>query len=147
MSEVDKIIIAEDNIADLELIKIAIKETGRDFEILHAIDGKDLIKLVKEMDLGEIKLILLDLNMPKMGGIEVLKYFYSDDVLRMLPIVVFTSSFHQNDVITCYEHGANAYVCKPIDMSEYYKAIHAIINFWTTANVIPSYKPLINVRS
>lgn len=134
-----KIIIAEDNIADLELMKIAIKDTGLAFDIHHVIDGHELIQLVNSTNLNNVDLILLDLNMPRMGGIEVLKHFYKNEQLRMIPVIVFTSSSHQSDVETCYDYGANAYVCKPIDMGEYYKAISSIVNFWTKINLAPTF--------
>ena len=135
-----KIILAEDNLADVELTKIAFKEIPLPLDIVHVYDGQELIDYVNQEPLGNIALILLDLNMPRMGGIEVLKHFYSDSNLCKLPTIVLSSSKHENDILTCYEYGANAYVCKPIDIEKFHETIQNIAYFWCTVNVLPTYE-------
>ena len=135
-----KIILAEDNIADAELTKIAFKDLGLPLEVVHVMDGQQLVDYVKRGPLSDIVLILLDLNMPRMGGLEVLRYFYNDPVFKKLPVVVLSSSNHQSDVWACYDHGANAYVCKPIDMEKFNATIKSIADFWCDINVLPTFE-------
>ncbi len=139
MKNYKKIILAEDNIADVELTKLAFKELNLNLEVCHVFDGQQLMDHLKQHAFDEIALILLDLNMPKMGGLDVLKQMYADEELRKLPVVVFTSSAHESDVYACYENGANAYVSKPIDINDFHKTIAAIANFWTEINVLPAF--------
>lgn len=134
-----KIILAEDNIADVELTKLAFEELELDLDVYHVFDGQQLMEYLRNQSFDDIALILLDLNMPKMGGLDVLKLMYEDEELRKLPVVVFTSSAHESDVHACYEYGANAYVSKPIDINDFHKTITAIANFWTEINVLPSF--------
>ncbi len=135
-----KIILAEDNLADVELTKIAFREIDIPLEVVHVFDGQELLNYLATEPLHDVALILMDLNMPRMGGIEVLKNMYKDEELRKLPIVVLSSSKHEVDVQTCYTYGANAYVCKPIDMDEFQQTINAIAYFWCDINVLPSFK-------
>ena len=139
-----KIILAEDNIADVELTKLAFRELDLQLEIIHVFDGQQLIDLLKVSPLEEIALILLDLNMPKLSGLDVLKIMYQDEELTKLPVVVFSSSSNETDVHTCYEFGANAYVNKPIDIIEFHKAISAIAHFWAEINVLPTFNNAIH---
>ena len=134
-----KIILVEDNIADVELTKLAFKELGLNIDIQHFFDGQQLMDNLRSQSLDNIALILLDLNMPKMGGLDVLKQMYIDDELAKLPVVIFTSSAHESDIQECYEHGANAYVNKPIDVNDFHKSIAAIAHFWADVNVLPAF--------
>ncbi len=142
MNTAKKILLAEDNIADVELTKIAFRELNLPLEVVHVSDGQQLLDHLNNLathQLDDIALILLDLNMPRMGGIDVLKVLYKDDELRRLPVVVFTSSSHDSDIQACYEYGANAYVCKPLDIQDFNQTIQAIANFWGEINVLPSF--------
>lgn len=140
MTNRKKIILAEDNPADVELTKIAIEETGLPIDLVHVFDGQELVNLIDQTELEEIALILLDLNMPKMGGIDVLKHLSQHEEQKKIPVIVFSSSTHESDVLTCYDYGANAYVCKPIDLNSYTKTMSAITSFWIEANVMPLYE-------
>jgi len=139
MKTAKKIILAEDNIADVELTKLAFKELDLNLDVYHVFDGQQLLDYLKEQSFDEIALILLDLNMPKMGGLDVLKSMYEDEALAKLPVIVFTSSSHESDVLACYEYGANAYVNKPIDINDFHTTIKAIAEFWTEINVLPAF--------
>lgn len=139
MRTAKKIILAEDNIADVELTKIAFRELELPLEVVHVFDGQQLIDRLRSEPLDEVALVLLDLNMPRMGGLDVLKVMYQDEELRRLPVVVFTSSSHQTDIYSCYEYGANAYVSKPIDINDFHKTIAAIASFWGEINVLPAF--------
>ena len=139
MGNIKKVILAEDNLADVELTKLAFQEVPFPLEVVHVFDGQELINYVNKGSLDDIVLILLDLNMPRLGGIEVLKTFYQDNEFKKLPVIVFSSSAHEIDVKTCYDFGANAYVCKPIDINDFNKTIRSIAEFWAGVNVLPSF--------
>ena len=140
MMATKKIILAEDNPADVQLTKMAFEEVAPGLEVVHVADGQELVDYVSTAALTDIALILLDLNMPRMGGIDVLRRFYQDEEFKKLPVVVFSSSASQDDVSTCYDLGANAYVCKPIDINDFNNIIRAIASFWGEINVLPEYK-------
>ncbi|MEM9823426.1 MAG: response regulator [Bacteroidota bacterium] len=134
-----KVIVAEDNLADVELTKMAFRELDYPLEVVHVIDGQELLNYVKSDSLQDIVLILLDLNMPRLGGVDVLKTFYSDAEFKKLPVIVFSSSAHETDVKACYDFGANAYVCKPIGIHDFNKTIRTIAEFWVDVNVLPEF--------
>jgi len=135
--KIKKIILAEDNLADAELTKLAFADLELPIELIHVNDGQELLNYINSNDLSDIALILLDLNMPRIGGIEVLKIMYHDEEFKKLPVVVLSSSLHETDIITCYEYGANAYVNKPIDINAFSEVISAIGNFWVEINLLP----------
>lgn len=140
MKRVRQILIAEDNLADLELIKSAFEEINLFAEIKIVKDGQELLDYFEKDNIEDLGLVLLDLNLPKIDGMDILKKFYTDDVLKKIPIVVFTSSNDYDKIITCYEYGANACIKKPEDIAEFSKIIRAITNFWLEINVLPSFK-------
>ena len=139
MAASKKIILVEDNLADAELIKMALNKLAYDGEIVHCFDGQELLDLLEKELLVNISFILLDLNLPKISGTEILQRFREDVELRKLPVVVFTSSKHSNDIQNCYDLGANAYVRKPMDLNEFDEAIRAIASFWAEINVLASF--------
>ena len=140
MKRVRQILIAEDNLADLKLIKSAFEEINLYAEITIVKDGQELLDFFENDNIENLGLVLLDLNLPKVDGMDILKKFYTDDVLKKIPIVVFTSSNNHDKIITCYEYGANACIKKPEDISEFSKIIRATTNFWLEINVLPSFK-------
>jgi len=136
MNGFKKVILVEDNPADVELTKLAFKNLSIETDLVHCSNGKELLSLLgKEHHLDEICYILLDLNMPVLNGIEVLKIFHKDKELRKLPVIVFTSSMQETDIQTCYALGANAYVLKPMSLSEFDATIKSISEFWGDVNV------------
>ncbi len=143
MKRVRQILIAEDNLADLELIKSAFEEINLYTEITIVKDGQELLDFFERDNIEDLGLVLLDLNLPKIDGMDILKKFYTDDVLKKIPIVVFTSSNDYDKIITCYEYGANACIKKPDDITEFSKIIRATTNFWLEINVLPSFKAAI----
>lgn len=143
MKRVRQILIAEDNLADLELIKSAFEEINLYAKITIVKDGQEMLDFFEKDNIEDLGLVLLDLNLPKIDGMEILKKFYTDEILRKIPIVVFTSSNDYDKIITCYEYGANACIKKPDDIAEFSKIIRAITNFWLEINVLPSFKAAI----
>ncbi|MEL6922764.1 MAG: response regulator [Bacteroidota bacterium] len=133
-----KIIIVEDNQADAELTKLALKEIPITFEIVHLKDGNELIQYLNQTIINDIAVVLLDLNMPSPSGKDLLRSITADDRLMNVPVVIFSSSSQQEDIQECYSIGANAYVKKPVDVEEFQKAVKAIALFWLEVNVLPT---------
>ena len=134
-----KVILVEDNLADVELVKISIRELETPVELVHAGDGQELLNFLKTAVLSEIAVIMLDLNMPRVSGIDVLRYMHDDPLLKRVPVVMFTTSNSKTDILKCYELGAKAFVCKPLDIFEFNQAIRSIVEFWTGINMLPAF--------
>ncbi|MFM2269507.1 MAG: hypothetical protein RL757_2948 [Bacteroidota bacterium] len=132
-----KIILVEDNLADVELVKISVAELEQPVELLHVGDGQELLNFFKTAILGDIGVILLDLNMPRVSGLDVLQFMHADANLRKVPVVMFTTSNSRTDIAKCYEFGAKAFVCKPLDIYDFNNSIKAIVEFWTGVNMLP----------
>lgn len=130
-----KILLIEDNLADVELTKIAFKNQQINNEIVHCEDGEIALELLKKNSTDSFGYVLLDLNMPKLNGLDLLKICKEDAALRRLPIIIFTTSANNEDIQKCYEFGANAYVLKPVDLKDFDKTIKAINSFWGGINV------------
>ncbi len=134
-----KVILVEDNLADVELVKISVRELENPVELVHIGDGQELLIYFKTAVLSEIALILLDLNMPRVSGIDVLQHMQQDPNLKRVPVVMFTTSNSKSDIMKCYELGAKAFVCKPLDIFEFNNSIRSIVEFWTGINMLPSF--------
>jgi CheY-like chemotaxis protein len=134
-----KVILVEDNLADVELVKISMRELENPIELVHVGDGQELLNFLKTAVLNDIAVILLDLNMPRVSGIDVLKYMQDDANFRKVPVVMFTTSNSKSDIMKCYELGAKAFVCKPLDIFEFNSSIKSIVEFWTGINMLPSH--------
>lgn len=133
----NQILLVEDNLADIELVNITLRDIGTPVNIVCLRDGEELINHLNNKPLREVGLILLDLNMPRMNGFEVLEVLRQHEKWKILPAIVFSTSSSPKDILTCYELGARAYLNKPLDIGDYNDAISAIIRFWLRANIIP----------
>jgi CheY-like chemotaxis protein len=133
-----KVILVEDNLADVELVKISVGELTMPVELIHVGDGQELLRFLKTSTaLNDIGVILLDLNMPRVSGLDVLRYMHKDPVLNKIPVVMFTTSNSRADIMKCYELGAKAFVCKPLDINDFNDSIRSIVEFWTSVNILP----------
>jgi len=139
-----EILFVEDNIDDATLAMRALKKGGLTNVIFHVKDGAEALNYLyckgeyTSRNIQEHpKLILLDLKMPKVSGIEVLEKVKSDPALKIIPIVILTSSKEDPDIKKCYELGANSYIVKPMDNDNFFKAIKEIGLFWMILNQPP----------
>lgn len=132
-----RIILVEDNIADAELVKIAVSELELPVVVEHAQGNEELLTYFENNDFKDVVLILLDLNMPRVNGIEILCKIKSREGRNAIPVVIFTTSSSKMDIMNCYDNGANAYVCKPIDYDTFNQNIKAIVEFWALNNLLP----------
>jgi len=132
------IILVEDNPDDARLTIRALKKNNLSNNLLHLRDGEEAIRYLTEHKNNNLpKLILLDLKMPKVDGIEVIKYLKNDLDLRLIPIVVLTSSKEDRDIKRSYELGANAFIVKPVDFENFTQAVSKIGFFWLMLNQPP----------
>jgi CheY-like chemotaxis protein len=143
MEKLSKILYAEDSNDDVELTLAAFKESNFANQIDVVRDGQEALDYLfyqgkyKNREKTVPAFVLLDIKMPKLDGIEVLKVIRQSTELKSLPVVMLTSSQMETDVIKSYELGANGFVVKPIDFLEFVKAIKGIGYFWAILNTSP----------
>lgn len=139
-----EILFAEDNIDDATLTQRALKKSGLTNTILHVKDGAEALDYL--FNKGEysslkknnhLKLILLDLKMPKISGIEVLEKIKLDSELKKIPVVILTSSKEDPDIEKCYALGANSYIVKPVDSDNFFNVINQLSFYWMISNQPP----------
>jgi two-component system, response regulator len=136
--EAVEILLVEDNPDDAGLAIHALKKHNLANHLLHLQDGEEALQYLFSSDLLTMpKVILLDLKMPRVDGIEVLRKLKSDEKLRVIPVVVLTSSKEERDIIESYKLGVNAYIVKPVDFDKFVKAIAEIGFFWLLLNQPP----------
>jgi len=143
MIEFKRILLAEDDPKDIELTLDALGEHNLANDVQVVRDGVEALDYLYRMsEFTDRKdenpvLILLDLKMPRMGGIEVLRQLKSDETMRAIPVVILTSSRESQDLETCYQLGVNAYVVKPVVFSDFIEAVKGIGVFWALINDPP----------
>ena len=136
------ILLVEDNPADIELTRIAFKD-ARAANVLHVVeDGQEALDFVfKRPPYEKSKtpdIILLDINLPQLNGIQVLESLKSDARYRMIPIIMLTSSSAERDVLSSYSHHANSYITKPVNFDKFIEVARQIEQFWFTVVKLPS---------
>jgi len=143
MNELRPILLAEDNPKDVELTLEALSEHNLANKVVVVRDGVEALEFLryegqfKMRNRGNPAVLLLDIKMPRMGGIELLQVIRKDPVLKFLPIVILTSSREESDLVTSYELGANAFVVKPVDFEHFIDVIKQIGVFWALINELP----------
>lgn len=135
-TDLPPILLVEDNPDDEGLALRALKKSGVRNPVVVARDGEEAVqKLPSLVEASVPILILLDLKLPKLSGIEVLERIRAHPPTQLVPVVVLTSSDEAIDVHACYSRGANAYVRKPVDFDEFIDAIDSIARFWLRRNL------------
>ena len=143
MSAPKCILLVDDNANDLEMTRMALAKQSRSHEVIVAHDGEEALDYLyrrgkfEHRERGNPMVVLLDLKMPKVDGLEVLRQVKSDGQLKRIPVVMLTSSGEVGDVTNCYQLGVNAYVVKPVDFHEFLTAVKGIESFWAEINVPP----------
>jgi len=139
-----EILLVEDNPGDVRLTQEALKETKILNNLSVAMDGEDAMAFLRRegeyADAERPDLILLDLNLPKKDGREVLAEIKEDAELKLIPVVVLTVSQAEQDILKTYELHANCYITKPIDLHQFVEVVKAIENFWLTIVKLPPRK-------
>ncbi len=144
-TEVRRILIVDDSQKDVELTIAALAEKNLANEVVVAEDGVEALdflykrgKFVNEH--GDPAVILLDIKMPRMNGIEVLRHIRADEKFKLIPVIMVTSSGEEKDLVESYKLGANSYVVKPIDVVQFLDAIKVLGQYWAVINQPPPSK-------
>ena len=135
------LLVVEDTQADARLLKESFKESGVLVNSTVVEDGEKAMAYLRRQgtftDAPRPDLVILDLNIPRKHGHDVLLEIKSDPELKRIPVVVLTTSVAEEDVVKCYDLGANCYVVKPIDLDEYIRTTRALAEFWFTVARFP----------
>lgn len=139
-----EILFAEDNIDDAVLTLRALKKGGLTNTIFHVKNGAEALDFIyckgayaPFKNHEHLKLILLDLKMPKVSGIQVLEKLKSDLAFKTIPVVILTSSKEDPDIKRCYELGANSYIVKPVESNNFFQTIKELSFYWMISNQSP----------
>ena len=147
MPKAKRILLAEDNANDVELTLAALKDCRLTDEVEVVRDGAEALDYIyrrgnySDRPEGLPGVIVLDLKMPRVDGLEVLRRIKSDRSLRHIPVVMFTSSREATDLLVSYDLGVNAFVVKPVDFNDYVRTIRTMGLFWATVNESPPAAP------
>jgi len=138
-----EILIVEDNPGDVELVRQVLRESSTPHRLAVAKDGEEAMHMLrregKYADAPRPHLILLDINLPKRSGHEVLQEMKADEALKTIPVVVFTSSASYQDIDQAFKYYANAYVQNPDHLNGYLNALQVIEAFWLKLSLLPSH--------
>ncbi len=143
MEALKRILLAEDDPKDVELTLTALANYQLADEVVVARDGVEVLDYVYRRGVhtarptGNPAVIVLDLKMPRLDGLQVLRQLKADESLRQVPIVILTSSREDRDLAECYRLGVNAYVVKPVRFAEFVEAVKHIGVFWALTNEPP----------
>jgi len=132
-----KILLVEDNPDDVELTQRAFRKVNLLNEVVVATDGEAALKYLKEHESGLPVVVLLDLKLPKIDGLEVLKRMRATEATRILPVVILTSSREERDLISSYRFGANSYIRKPVNFEQFIDAVRQLGIYWLLLNEPP----------
>jgi two-component system response regulator len=139
------ILLVEDNPDDIELTLRAFRKNNIANGVAIARDGAEALDYLfcrgayRQRDIDDLpRLILLDLNLPKLDGLQVLERLRADEHTRLVPVVILTSSKEEQDVVSGYQFGANSYVRKPVDFNEFVEAVRHIGLYWLLINELPA---------
>ena len=143
MIELRRILLVEDDPRDVDLTLAALAENNLANEVIVARDGQEALDYLRRQGAfkmraeGHPAIVLLDLKLPKVDGLEVLAQIKGDSHLQSIPVVMLTSSRQEQDLVASYRTGVNAYVVKPIDFSEFQRSVKELGLFWAVINETP----------
>ena len=143
MSEIRTILLAEDSPHDAEMAIDALRDAHLANPIVHVEDGVEaldyLLQRGKYADRapGDPAVLLLDIKMPRMDGLEVLKQLREHETLKRMPVVILSSSREESDLARSWDLGVNAYVVKPVDVDQFFEAVRTLGKFWAVLNETP----------
>ncbi|MFZ2234984.1 MAG: response regulator [Dokdonella sp.] len=141
--EIRTILLAEDSPADAEMTLDALREANLANPIVHVEDGVEALDFLycrgAYSNSTELMpaVVLLDIKMPRLDGLEVLKQMRADDAFKRVPVVILSSSREESDLVRSWDLGVNAYVVKPVDVNQFFIAIRTLGQFWAVLNETP----------
>ncbi|CAD1787758.1 two-component system regulatory protein [Xanthomonas arboricola pv. juglandis] len=143
MTAIRTILLAEDSPADAEMAVDALREARLANPIVHVEDGVETMDyllrrgIFADREEGLPAVLLLDIKMPRLDGLEVLKQIRSEETLKRLPVVILSSSREESDLARSWDLGVNAYVVKPVDVDQFFNAVKTLGTFWAVINQAP----------
>ncbi|MDL5367159.1 response regulator [Xanthomonas sp. NCPPB 2654] len=143
MTAIRTILLAEDSPADAEMAVDALRDARLANPIVHVEDGVEAMDYLlrrgayADREEGLPAVLLLDIKMPRMDGLEVLKLVRTDESLKRLPVVILSSSREESDLARSWDLGVNAYVVKPVDVDQFFTAVKTLGTFWAVINQAP----------
>jgi two-component system, chemotaxis family, response regulator Rcp1 len=142
-----EVLLCEDSPGDVRLTREAFREANKTVNLHIVTDGVEAIAYLKSEHDSHVScprpdLILLDLNMPRMGGREVLAYLKTHERLKTIPVLILTTSVSEADITNCYQLAANCYLNKPVELEEFERLVKSINDFWLTMAKLPRHDPL-----
>ncbi|MFP4288462.1 MAG: response regulator [Bacteroidales bacterium] len=143
MTDQVEILLVEDNPYDAELALRALKQNNLANKVVHVTDGEEALDFLFSRgnfasgEKKKPKVILLDLKLPKVGGLEVLKIIKNDSSLKQIPVVVLTSSREEKDIVESYDLGVNSYMVKPVAFDKFIEVIKDLGMYWLILNQVP----------
>ena len=135
MTAIKSILLVEDDIVDMMSVKRALKDINVTNPLYHVENGVEALEYLADKEKPRPTIILLDLNMPKMGGIEFLSIMKKDETIRRIPVIVLTTSRAEYDKIQSYDLGVAGYMIKPVDYQQFMEVIRAMCMYWTLSEV------------
>ena len=141
--ELRTVLLVEDSIADAEMAMDALVEAHLANPVVHVEDGVDCLDYLYARgawagrETGDPAVVLLDIKMPRMNGLEVLTRMRADERMRRVPVVILSSSREETDLARSWDLGANAYVIKPVDVDQFFDAVRTLGRFWAVLNEAP----------
>lgn len=137
------VLLVEDSPDDQELARAALEQSGHDCRLSIVSDGAEAVAVVKELCIGNVPdLVLLDVKLPKLTGIEVLQQWRADERLRYTPVVMLSTSHQPGDIRRAYGAGANGYIVKPVDFETFIATLSRVCHYWLKLN-----QPVEDIRS
>ena len=136
-----RLFLVEDNPADVDLTRLALEENNMSFHLEVASDGEEAVAYLRRLDeenQAQPDLIILDLNVPKINGLDVLKIIKNNPSSQLTPVIILTTSEAHADMVNCYRNCANCYITKPLDFEEFIEVIREIKAFWFSIAKIPN---------
>ena len=143
MSNIRAILLAEDSPADAEMALDALGDANLVNPVVHVEDGVEVMDYLlrrgrfADRKEGNPAVLLLDIKMPRMDGLEVLQQMRENEALRRIPVVMLTSSSEESDLARSWDLGVNAYVVKPVDVEQFFVAVRTLGQFWAVFNEVP----------
>ena len=143
--ELRTVLLVEDSVADAEMAMDALAEARLANPVVHVEDGVECLDYLYARgawayrESGDPAVVLLDIKMPRMNGLDVLTAMRADEKLRRIPVVILSSSREESDLARSWDIGANAYVIKPVDVDQFFEAVRTLGQFWAVLNQGPDH--------
>jgi CheY-like chemotaxis protein len=135
MPKLKPILLVEDDSVDAMTVKRAMRDLQVNHSVIHSVNGEEAMKYLTSPDTEKPFVILLDLNMPKMSGIEFLKVMKTHPELKKIPVIVLTTSKERRDVLDSFELGASGYMVKPVDYSKFVEILSRVMIYWSSSEL------------